>query len=81
MSHELLGGAAAFEAMKAYEDHLAKNGKPDSHALAKEIFAGLAGAALDRLIETKGLDTVDKIQAKRHAQQEADRLYTENYQN
>jgi hypothetical protein len=22
---------------KAYEDHLAKNGKPDSHAKAKEI--------------------------------------------
>jgi hypothetical protein len=25
-SHELIGGAAAFEAMKAYEDHEARNG-------------------------------------------------------
>lgn len=25
------------QAFKAYEDHLAKNGKPDSHAKAKEI--------------------------------------------
>lgn len=25
-SHELIGGAAAFEAAKAYEDHVARNG-------------------------------------------------------
>jgi hypothetical protein len=25
-SHELLGGAAAFEAAKAYEDHVSRNG-------------------------------------------------------
>lgn len=25
-SHELIGGAAAYEAMKAYEDHEARNG-------------------------------------------------------
>ncbi|KAG1907155.1 uncharacterized protein F5891DRAFT_974929 [Suillus fuscotomentosus] len=54
LSHELLGGAVAFEAAKAYEDHCARNGKPQSHALAKELFAGFAGAAVDRLVETKG---------------------------
>lgn len=27
-SHELIGGAAAYEAMKAYEDHEARNGSP-----------------------------------------------------
>jgi hypothetical protein len=37
LSHELIGGAAAYEAAKAYEDHVAANGKPDSHAKAKEI--------------------------------------------
>jgi hypothetical protein len=26
MSHELIAGAASFEAMKAYEDHVARNG-------------------------------------------------------
>jgi hypothetical protein len=26
-SHELIGGAAAYEAAKAYEDHVARNGK------------------------------------------------------
>ena len=55
MSHELLGGAAAFEvcssplfiitngltdifqAAKGYEKHCAENGKPQSHAKAKEL--------------------------------------------
>lgn len=27
-SHELIGGAAAYEAMKAYENHEARNGSP-----------------------------------------------------
>ncbi|RUS20869.1 hypothetical protein BC937DRAFT_94163 [Endogone sp. FLAS-F59071] len=81
LSHELLGGAAAFEAVKAYEDHQAKNGKPDSHALAKELFAAFAGAAVDRLIETKGLDAVDSYKAKQHAKQETERLYAERYEN
>lgn len=30
LSHELIGGAAGFEAMKAYEQHCAQNGKPQS---------------------------------------------------
>jgi hypothetical protein len=54
VSHEALGGAAAYEvwphfyfflvvltdilqAAKAYEKHCAENGKPVSHAKAKEI--------------------------------------------
>ncbi|KAJ5386856.1 hypothetical protein N7509_009397 [Penicillium cosmopolitanum] len=68
-SHELIGGAAAFEAMKAYEDHEARNGQVDNHARAKEIAAGLAGAFIDREFETKGLDFVDREKAKRHAEQ------------
>ncbi|KAK5993710.1 Transcription factor lepE-like protein [Cladobotryum mycophilum] len=67
--HELLGGAAAYEAAKAYEDHVAKNGHPPSHAKAKEILAGFAGAFIDREVETKGLDWVDREKAKRHAEE------------
>jgi hypothetical protein len=37
LSHELIAAAASYEAAKAYEDHVARNGKPDSHAQAKEI--------------------------------------------
>ncbi|KAJ5988657.1 hypothetical protein N7481_003867, partial [Penicillium waksmanii] len=68
-SHELIGGAAAFEAMKAYEDHEARNGQVDDHRKAKEIAAGLAGAFIDREFETKGLDFMDREKAKRHAEQ------------
>ncbi|RUS17722.1 hypothetical protein BC937DRAFT_89567 [Endogone sp. FLAS-F59071] len=79
-THELIGGAAAFEAMKLYEDKMSADGKPDSHALAKEILAGIAGAAVDRLVETKGLDFIDKEKAKKHAQQEANKIYEEQYE-
>ncbi|DAA75718.1 TPA_exp: Uncharacterized protein A8136_1440 [Trichophyton benhamiae CBS 112371] len=79
LSHELIAGAAAYEAAKAYEDHVQKNGKPDSHAKAKEILAGFAGAFTDRIIETKGLDYIDKekvkYQAHEHAQDALGREY------
>ncbi|OCF33240.1 hypothetical protein I317_03697 [Kwoniella heveanensis CBS 569] len=71
LSHELIGGAAGFEAMKAYEDRCAREGKPQSHARAKEILAGLAAAEVDKLFETKGLDMYDREEAKRHAKQQA----------
>ncbi|KAJ6131345.1 hypothetical protein N7523_001805 [Penicillium sp. IBT 18751x] len=72
-SHELIGGAAAYEAMKAYEDHEARNGTIDNHAKAKEVVAGLIGAFVDREVETRGLDFVDREKAKRHAQDRAER--------
>lgn len=31
LSHEIIGGAAAYEAAKAYEDHVAKNGEIKLH--------------------------------------------------
>lgn len=71
LSHELIGGAAGFEAMKAYEKHCAANGKPPSHELAKELIAGFAGAECDKLFETKGLNAWDREEAKRHAVSQA----------
>ncbi|GLI79923.1 hypothetical protein PoHVEF18_008271 [Penicillium ochrochloron] len=71
-SHELIGGAAAYEAMKAYEDHEARNGKIDNHAKAKEVVAGLIGAFVDREVETKGLDFIDREKAKHHARERAE---------
>ncbi|KAK0549542.1 hypothetical protein OC845_003080 [Tilletia horrida] len=56
LSHEVLAGGAAFEAMRAYEKHEEANGKPENHQLAKELVAGFAGAEVDKLFETKGLD-------------------------
>ena len=92
-SHELIGGAAAYEAMKAYENHEAANGtrfhrscastsrltvfslitgQIDDHAKAKEFIAGIAGAFVDREVETRGLDFIDRERAKRHAQERAE---------
>lgn len=61
----------SFAAVRAYEQHCAQNGKPQSHALALEILAGFAGAEADKLIETKGLNEVDAIKAKRAAKAQA----------
>ncbi|CDO75598.1 hypothetical protein BN946_scf184858.g38 [Trametes cinnabarina] len=80
LSHELIAAAASYEAAKAYEKHVERDGKPESHEKAKEIMAGLAGAFVDRVVETKGLDFVDKEKAKRHASERIDNVVTaDNY--
>jgi len=83
-THEVIGGAAGFEAMKAYEAHCTAEGKPQSHALAKELIAGFASAEVDKLFETKGLDFIDKEKAKHEAKKQAqenftEEVYVENY--
>ncbi|KAI0700177.1 hypothetical protein BC835DRAFT_1412196 [Cytidiella melzeri] len=75
VSHELIAGAAAFEAAKAYEDHVQREGQPESHARAKELLAGFAGAFVDREVETKGLDFIDKERAKRQAEEQLHSTY------
>ncbi|KAF8548886.1 CipC1 protein [Imleria badia] len=73
ITHDVLGGAIAYEAAKAYEDHCAKNGKPYSHAEAKEIFAAFTVAAVTHLAETKGRDAWDahkEAQAQKLAQEQ-----------
>ncbi|KAJ7283573.1 hypothetical protein C8J57DRAFT_1171348 [Mycena rebaudengoi] len=64
LSHELIAAAAAYEAAKKYEEHVAANGKPESHAKAKELIAAFSAAFVDRMVETKGLDHIDKEKAK-----------------
>ncbi|KAK6542391.1 hypothetical protein TWF694_006346 [Orbilia ellipsospora] len=76
--HELLAGAASYEAMKAYEQHCDANGQPQSHERAKEIIAGFAGAFIDREVETRGFDFVDKERAKYDARQQAHSMITED---
>ncbi|KIO25186.1 hypothetical protein M407DRAFT_8565 [Tulasnella calospora MUT 4182] len=79
LSHELIAGAAAYEASKAWEKHQEENGEKPSHAKAKEIFAGVAGAFIDRVVETKGLDYVDREKAKRQAEKLAEEQYGNHY--
>ncbi|CAO3580181.1 unnamed protein product [Absidia cylindrospora] len=80
LTHEAIAGAASYQALKAFNEHCEKNGKPVEHAKAKQILAGFAGAALDKLIETKGLDFVDKQKAKRHAEDQLGEYYDKEHQ-
>ncbi|KIL65311.1 hypothetical protein M378DRAFT_162252, partial [Amanita muscaria Koide BX008] len=79
LSHEVIAGAAAYEAAKLYEDHVKKNGKPPSHEKAKEIFAGLAAVAVTHLFETKGLDAYDKEKVERDARAHASEHLASEY--
>lgn len=79
MSHELLGSAAAFEGMRLWEQNQRKEGKPVEHGLAKEMLAAAAGFEVDKLVETKGLDFVDREKAKHHAKKQAEELYEQQY--
>jgi len=67
VSHELIAGAAAYEASKKYEQHVAANGKPASHAKAKELMAGFGAGFIDKQVETHGLDFIDKEKAQHEA--------------
>ncbi|CAF3428933.1 unnamed protein product [Rotaria socialis] len=65
--------------MKAYEDHVRNTGAQVSHPMMKEMLAGLAAAEVDKLFETKGLDFLDREEAKRRAVQQAHQLADEKY--
>ena len=78
-THELIAGAAAGEALKAYENKQRSEGLPVNHQFAKEMLAAVAAAEVDKLVETKGLDYVDKEKAKRQAIQQAHQAYDEKY--
>jgi len=77
--HEAMAGAASFAAMKIYEKRQRENGTIVSHGLAKEMIAGIAGAEIEKLAETKGADAWDRHEAKQRAEQISQHLYDEHY--
>jgi hypothetical protein len=79
LSHELVGSAAAFEGMRLWEQHQRKEGKTLNHGVAKELLAAAVGFEVDKLVESKGLDFVDREEAKHHAKKQAEKLYDEHY--
>jgi len=72
--HEAIAAAASYEAMKAYEDHERSQGKPVSNQATKELLAVLAGAALDKFIESKILNKSHLEQLKELTKQNAEQL-------
>ena len=79
VTHELLAGAAAFEAMRMYEHHREREGIPEHHELAKELLAGFAVAEGDKHFENDRYGHLDQEQARFQAQQQADYLWQEQY--
>ncbi|KAK3392025.1 hypothetical protein B0T20DRAFT_384499 [Sordaria brevicollis] len=79
-SHELLGGAVAFEAMHMWEKQQRREGRPVHHAVAKEALAALAAAEVDKMIEKRGLrGNVDREEARRDAREKITGLYDRQY--
>jgi hypothetical protein len=79
VTHELLAGAAAFEAMRMYENHRVREGIPERHELGKELLAGFVGAEIDKHFENDRYGHLNRHEAKRLAREQADYLYQQQY--
>src|SRR6202167_3840504 len=75
VTHELLAGAAGFEAMRMYEHHREREGIPEHHELAKELLAGFATAEVDKHFEEDRYGHLSRHEAR----QQADYLGQERY--
>ena len=79
VTHEMLAGAAGFEAMRMFEHHRENEGIPEHHELAKELLAGFATAEVEKHFENGYYDHLDREQAQLQAQQQANYLYDQQY--
>ena len=79
ITHELLAGAAGFEAMHMYEQHRENEGITEHHELGKELLAGFATAEVDKHLENDYYHHIDREQAQQQAQQQANYLYDQQY--
>ncbi|KAI9498238.1 hypothetical protein BDB00DRAFT_801725 [Zychaea mexicana] len=60
MSYNLMAGAAAFAAVKAWENKQEEDGQPMEHAMAKKLIATFAAAEITKLIQERGSDSDDE---------------------
>ena len=79
VTHELLAGAAAFEAMRMYEHHREREGIVEHHELGKELLAGFAAAEIDKHFEQGRFGHLDRHEARRLARNQADFLWQQQY--
>ncbi|KAI9282204.1 ricin B lectin domain-containing protein [Sporodiniella umbellata] len=80
LSHQLIAGAAAFEAVKAYRHHQERQGEEMSHAFIKQGVAALAAAEIVKLAEEHDWSRDQKEQATREAQQAAEHYASREFQ-
>jgi hypothetical protein len=79
VSHELLAGAAGFEAMRMYEHHREREGITGHHELAKELIAGFAAAEIDKHFEAGRYGHLNHHEARRMARDQAEYLWQQQY--
>ena len=79
LTHELIGGAAGFEAMRLHERHREREGIVGHHKLGKELIAGFTAAEAAELIDERKLNRLDRERAKRRAIAQAEHLYGQRY--
>jgi hypothetical protein len=79
VTHEMLAGAAGFEAMRMYERHREREGISERHELGKELLAGFAAAEIDKHFEQDRYRHLDRHEARRMAREQAEHLWRERY--
>lgn len=79
LSHDIVAGAASFEATRLFEDRHRRNGKPVSHAFARKTLIALAASEVDKLFKVKELTHLDKDQIKSEAIKAIEKEYETHY--
>ena len=79
VTHELLAGAAGFEAMRMYEHHREREGIVEHHELGKELLAGFAAAEIDKHFEEGRYGHLNHHEARRMARERAEYLWQQRY--
>ncbi|KAJ6476455.1 hypothetical protein C8R47DRAFT_1323583 [Mycena vitilis] len=79
LPHEIIAAAAAYEAAKAYEAHLKMQERPHSFAKAKEILAALTVILVDRIVESRGFDTIDRAKVTEDANKRNEEKLAHSY--
>ena len=79
VTHEVLAGAAGFEAMRMYEHHREREGIREHHELGKEMLAGFAVAEIEKHFLGDRYGHLDRHEAKRLAREQADYLWQQQY--
>lgn len=79
VTHELLAGAAGFEAVRMYEHHREREGIFEHHSLGKELLAGFAAAEVDKHFDSGQYGHLDRHEARLQAQQQAHHLWQQQY--
>ncbi|KAI7877845.1 ricin B-like lectin [Lichtheimia hyalospora FSU 10163] len=79
LSHQLIAGAAAFEAVKAYRRHQEAKGEEVSHGFIKQSVAALAASQIVKFAEEHDWSSKDKEEATRQAQAAAEHYSTREF--